>query len=141
MKVGDLLFVYGTLRRGERADLGREEIRCTFLGEDHINGKIYNVGTFPGLIAEAMHFDPGKPFVTGDVFRLRDESIISQLDHYEGYPHLYNRIETETAKGLHVWAYTYNHDVTEERLILSGDWKKPLVLQQPVTMQTEGFAG
>ena len=124
MKVGDLLFVYGTLRRGERADLSRheKEFGVSYVGEDKVNGKIFNLGYYPGAKAESGSFDADNPVISGDVFKLEDASIITMLDHYEGYPHLYNRIETEAASGETVWVYIYNHDVMDEQHIESGDW-------------------
>lgn len=121
MKPNDLLFVYGTLRIGEHASL-QDSLMAKYIGEDKINGLLYNLGYYPGLKTVPGHFNLGEPFVTGDVFRLLDQSIIEILDHYENYPHLYNRVETETAAGLHVWVYTYNHDVSPDQLIKSGDW-------------------
>lgn len=124
MKSGDLLFVYGTLRRGESADL-KEQARggACFIATDEINGDLYNLGWFPGVKAEPGHFDPGKPSVRGDVFLLRDDALCKRLDVYEGYPNLYNRIETYTAGERHVWVYTYNHDVIELQRLIGGDWK------------------
>lgn len=125
MKTGDFLFVYGTLRPGEHADLttGHRADRLRHHGEDQINGAIYDLGWYPGAKAVPCQFDSGAPFITGDVFEILDASITPGLDAYEGYPNLYNRIETETAKGRHVWVYTYNADIPEERRIASGDWR------------------
>lgn len=122
MNKGDFLFVYGTLRRGERADLTRSR-EVDFICEDLINGEIYNLGSFPGAKAVPEHFDPGKPAIKGDVFQIRDTSITTVLDAYEGYPDFYNRIQTESATGLHVWVYTFNADIPAEKVIPSGDWK------------------
>ncbi len=121
MKEGDLLFVYGTLRKGEGADLSIRS-GAEFVTDDYINGNIYNLGSFPGVKTTAGHFCPGSPSVKGEVFKLTDASITRQLDGYEGYPYLYDRIVTETASGLHVWVYTINRECGENELIKSGDW-------------------
>lgn len=130
MKKGSLLFVYGTLRRGACKDLTHNP-DCLFVGEDAINGKLYDLGWFPGVKADAphagtktgpFHFDPGQPTVRGDVFLIGDDSLVQHLDDYEGYPNLYDRIETESAGGKHVWVYTYNHAPPEDKRIMSGDW-------------------
>jgi gamma-glutamylcyclotransferase (GGCT)/AIG2-like uncharacterized protein YtfP len=125
MRKGSLLFVYGTLRRGERADLSKHEkdFDVTYLGGDIINGKLYNLGSYPGVKElGGTEFDVSLPRVHGDVFRLESESIITILDHYEGYPYLYSRATTETMDGREVWVYTYNGEVDELRKIQSGDW-------------------
>jgi gamma-glutamylcyclotransferase (GGCT)/AIG2-like uncharacterized protein YtfP len=119
MKKGDLLFVYGTLRPGERADLNRSrhEFGVAYIGEDDIVGNIYDTGCgYPGLKLE------GDNKVHGDVFRVRDESVGPFLDAYEGYPSLYGRTQVETSNGRTVWVYTFNPPVKAERLIVGGDW-------------------
>jgi gamma-glutamylcyclotransferase (GGCT)/AIG2-like uncharacterized protein YtfP len=127
MKKGDLLFVYGTLRKGERADLSRSShsMCVDFVGEDRINGEMYNLGWYPGLKTTTREFvKPDEPIVEGDVFRIRSSSVVPFLDAYEGYPNLYNRIETRTASGKVVWVYTYNHAVSESQLVRAGNWRQ-----------------
>lgn len=126
MKKDDFIFVYGTLRRGERADLAREahSFGVTYIGEDEVNGLIYNIGSFPGAkIPYTKDFDSAAPIIKGEVFLVRHESICAFLDAYEGYPNLYNRSEVKTRSGKTAWIYTFNHSVSESDLIESGDWK------------------
>jgi len=132
MKKGDLLFVYGTLRRGERADLakGQNSFGVSFVGEDRINGKMYNIGSFPGLkIPECLNQEMCDGFcescdaIVGDVFRVREESITALLDAYEGYPFMYDRRVVTMESGRKAWVYTYNYEVKDDSLIESGDWK------------------
>jgi gamma-glutamylcyclotransferase (GGCT)/AIG2-like uncharacterized protein YtfP len=125
MRVGSLLFVYGTLRKGERADLSKHEkdFGVTYLGVDIINAELYDLGSYPGVKEPRLGaFDVEDARVHGDVFRIEDESIITLLDHYEGYPDLYNRTTAETMDGRTVWVYTYNGEVEANRRIVSGDW-------------------
>lgn len=126
MKKNDLIFVYGTLRRGERADLEKKTWGGTsFVAEDVINGELYNLGSYPGLTGATMalaDWTDTMPSVIGEVFLIRDKSITILLDSYEGFPHLYNRQQVMTANGRKVWVYTYNHPVNPENLIESGDW-------------------
>lgn len=124
---GDLLFVYGTLRKGEAADLskGQSAWGVDYLATDEINGCLYHIGAYPGAKLESMpEFDPTKPAIVGEVFRTRDQSIIAILDAYEGYPYLYTRLQTMTRDGRLVWVYVYNPPVIPDQLIESGDWKK-----------------
>jgi gamma-glutamylcyclotransferase (GGCT)/AIG2-like uncharacterized protein YtfP len=126
MKKGDLLFVYGTLRRGESADLsvGQRGHKVLFVGKDAINGLLYNLGYYPGIkeVTDAP-FSPDLPVVVGDVFTIGDESITEVLDAYEGYPSLYGREVVQSQKGRSVWVYTYNHEVADSQRILNGDWQ------------------
>lgn len=120
MASGSLIFVYGTLKRGEGNDLSRWP-NVEFVGEDAINGDIFELGWYPGVKTVPGQFDPGSAIVRGEVFRILDDDAVERLDSYEGYPNLYDRIETETAEGLHVWVYTFNGERTGPR-IESGWW-------------------
>lgn len=124
MKKGDCIFVYGTLRHGERAELAKKasNFGIVYIGLDVINGKMYHIGAYPGVKTEAGEFDPSKPTVTGEVFLATDTSIMAVLDAYEGYPHLFTRLKTTTRGGRVVWVYVYPHPTTEEQLIDGGDW-------------------
>ena len=124
MKKGDFIFVYGTLRRGERADLGKKasNFGVVPVGLDEINGRMYHMGAFPAVKAESGEFDSSKPVVTGEVFLVTDTSIMAVLDAYEGYPNLYTRLKTSTRGGRLVWVYVFPHPTTEDQLIIGGDW-------------------
>lgn len=136
MKRGECVFVYGTLRSGERADLAKQQGQfcVTRLGVDYINGKLYHLGAFPGvklLDTSKEDFNPKLPVVTGEVFLINNPSIGAILDAYEGYyadkpsQGLYDRTEVLSREGRVVWVYTYNSTVTEDQLIETGDWKNP----------------
>lgn len=126
MKKNDLVFVYGTLRRGERADLSRKP-NNTFITKDRINGNLYNLGWFPGVTdltpVEEGGFKEG-PTVTGEVFQIDDPSLCRILDLYEGHPDFFNRIKVSTENGLTVWVYEYPNDVSCAEPIPGGDWVK-----------------
>lgn len=136
MKKGDSIFVYGTLRRGERADLSKQarNFGVDYVGLDKINGQLYHLGGFPGVKTidegEPFIWDKALPCVVGEVFRIRDLSIAAMLDAYESYRAddptggLYNRCQVGTEKDRKVWVYTYNHPVIDDQRIESGDWCK-----------------
>lgn len=126
MKKGDLVFVYGTLRRGQSADLSKKA-NVTFITSDRINGDMYNIsGWFPGVNdltpVEKGGFNEGQPTVEGEVFRIDHPSMCMLLDNYEGYPDLYDRVQVSTENGLTVWVYIYPHDVSTKEPIPGGDW-------------------
>lgn len=128
MEKGEFIFVYGTLLKGERADLSRTgtQFGVSFMGTDYINGLLYHLGAYPGLKpVEVEVFDEKRPSVAGEVFRILDPSITSILDAYEGYPSLYNRRQVPSLRGRLVWVYTYNHPVRPEQQIITGDWRQP----------------
>jgi gamma-glutamylcyclotransferase (GGCT)/AIG2-like uncharacterized protein YtfP len=124
------LFVYGTLLstaghpNGERL---RRESRL--LGQASIEGKLYNLGRYPGL-AEA----PGAGTrVHGEVYRLDAPSAsLAWLDAYEGIvpgdqaQNNYARVERParlgTGEDLTAWVYVYLKPVAASSLIPDGRW-------------------
>lgn len=121
MNVGENLFVYGSLRRGELADLS-ERPGASFLQSDCINGELYAVSWYPGAKVQPGCYDASAPAIKGDVFSLDDDQITHLLDAYEGYPTLFDRVQTVTASGLIVWVYVYNNTVDPDTLVTDGDW-------------------
>jgi gamma-glutamylcyclotransferase (GGCT)/AIG2-like uncharacterized protein YtfP len=130
MLKNDLLFVYGTLRAGERMDIKNQKLNAevTFISKDKINGNMYHLGTFPGVKEVNSRFDPNDPIVIGEVFKIRGSAIIAILDAYESYNAdnpslgLYDRCQVTTERGRLVWVYTFNGMVIPEQRIESGDW-------------------
>ncbi len=45
-----LVFVYGTLRRGQANDINRRQPAPRYLGEARVRGTLYDLGPYPGLI-------------------------------------------------------------------------------------------
>ena len=78
------VFVYGTLMRGERAArmLSEGNYKGEYVLKDYA---MYDLGPFPGIKEK-----PGEK-VLGEVFEVSD-SVIPQLDAYEGEGDLYKRI-------------------------------------------------
>lgn len=153
MKKGDCVFVYGTLRKGERADLSKHQGKfcVSYLGLDEINGKLYHLAAFPGLKllpSSQEEFNPKLPVVTGEVFLVLDPSIGAMLDAYEGVNHddpekgLYRREVVVTRRDRLVWTYVYNDPfVTEDQFIETGDWKNPrlqLTMRTPIITVGKG---
>ncbi|WP_375445999.1 gamma-glutamylcyclotransferase [uncultured Fibrella sp.] len=75
------LFVYGTLRNtydNPMAQLLRKN--ADFVGHGYVPGRLLDLGWYPGAT-----YEPDSPYrVWGDVFALTDETILKQLDDYEG---------------------------------------------------------
>lgn len=146
MKRGDFIFVYGTLMRGERADMTHNVLvsnHVTFIGGDFINGKLFHIGAFPGVKTIAGQYNDRLPKVAGEVFLIRDPSVVAILDAYEGYypdnvsEGLYDRIQTESFRGKYVWVYIYNPPVRDEQLIETGDWRNPRMPHQHSQLQVK----
>jgi len=116
------LFVYGTLRRGNGNRHARLlEHSARFLGSARVQGRLFRVQWYPGLTLRA---DVGE-WVVGDLFRVRDPMVLTELDEYEG-SNEYRRVLTtavvENGEETRCWVYEYVGPVKEERRIESGDW-------------------
>jgi gamma-glutamylcyclotransferase (GGCT)/AIG2-like uncharacterized protein YtfP len=124
------LFVYGTLRQAFSHKMGRLVAnQAIFMGPGSLQGKLYDLGAYPGVIPSNQKVD----IVMGEVYALREgEELLVQLDHYEGYRpkhperSLYLRqLKSVTLKSgttLQAWVYIYNRPVAGRPVIESGDY-------------------
>lgn len=115
--------LYGSLRRGESAHAGlRLERLLRYLGPCRLQGLLYDLGDYPGLLTGA-----GK--VRADLFEIAAPHALEILDAFEECdlrnPHagLYRReTVTLTAPRQRAWVYLYNRPVGNAIHIESGDW-------------------
>ncbi len=119
---GELLFVYGTLRRRSRHPM--HEVLCAhadFVGAGTFRGKLYDLGAFPGAVAS----DQSPDQVRGEIYALRDpQRILPALDAYEaqGFRREIVAIRSEAGATLRCWIYLYDRPVSRSSLISSGDY-------------------
>ncbi len=127
--IGDLVFVYGTLRRGFINNEATIAFRsgAEFISEGWVPGLLYSTGWYPALIEEG----PGS--VKGEIWRITTTGVMDILDDYEGlldepaeYERVLRRIQTETGE-MTAWLYLYLDDVDPSQLIPSGDWADAFV--------------
>lgn len=123
----DLLFVYGTLRRGsDHANAARLARESAWLGHATLSGTLYRVTWHPALVLD------GEDTITGDLLRLTDPAAsLPWLDAFESCgpddppPHDYRReiAEVLTANGaVEAIVYVWNLGVEGLERIASGDW-------------------
>lgn len=123
------VFVYGTLRAGEVNDLNRAAARHgieapVLLGTGGIAGRLYDFGTYPGLVLDAS----AGP-VAGDIYDIPD-ALLPVLDEieevYPGQATLFVREERPVMLGgAAVDCLLYpvaDSAVTGLTRIDSGDW-------------------
>jgi gamma-glutamylcyclotransferase (GGCT)/AIG2-like uncharacterized protein YtfP len=126
----DLLFVYGTLRRGsDHPNAARLADESAWLGTATLTGTLYRVCWHPALTLA------GIDAVTGDLLRLHDPAAsLPWLDAFEGcavddpLPHDYRRERTQvmTADGpATALVYVWNLPLGGLERIASGDWLMP----------------
>lgn len=119
------VFVYGTLRFGERNHRlleGAKRIAAIAT----VQGDLIDTGAgYPALILGSQHL------VAGEIYEVDDECLV-RLDELEGYhgpghPHNhYERVvvEMRTDTGMYEgWTYIYNQPVAERAIIPHGEWK------------------
>lgn len=96
-----LLFVYGTLKRGNRFHDAIAE--GNFIGEAITDRSFFLVqgSGFPSLVLPAEESVLAMP-VIGELFEI-DESLVRGLDYIEGYPDLFSRSEfiVKTKEGIY----------------------------------------
>src|SRR5262245_52440017 len=127
------LFVYGTLLAVVRHPMGerlRREARL--VGPGAIQGRLYSLGRYPGLI-EA---DDPHCLVHGEVYALDAPGVALQwLDAYEGivpnrpalspYARVERPVHMEAGEMLKAWVYLYCRSVREHPEVVGGRWAVP----------------
>ena len=94
-----LVFVYGTLKRGERSHglLGD----APFEGAALLSGlELYNLGPFPMGICNPQASRP----ISGELYSVTDLQL-KALDRFEGEPRLYRRELRRLSDGREAWVY------------------------------------
>ncbi|AFY27954.1 gamma-glutamylcyclotransferase family protein [Cyanobium gracile] len=113
----ELVFVYGTLKRGH----GNHHwlLEAPFLGEAVLPDVVlHDLGPFPMAV-------PGEGVVRGEVYRV-DAAGLARLDRLEGYPRLYDRRPLPLADGRQAWVYLGRpHQVRHVSAIADGCWLGP----------------
>ncbi|MGQ2966604.1 gamma-glutamylcyclotransferase family protein [Methylophilus sp.] len=133
--MSDLLFVYGTLRKGNSNSMAEYlSTQAEFLTQGRFQGRMYQISYYPGVLASGNANEQ----VCGEVYRLHDaQATLSILDEYEECSSQdvqtaeYKRVTTRI-DGLdgnvfeQVWIYLYQWPVTEQRVIKTGDFMQML---------------
>jgi gamma-glutamylcyclotransferase (GGCT)/AIG2-like uncharacterized protein YtfP len=112
-----LIFVYGTLRRGERnhAQMGRSRfVRSVATAPRY---RLVDLGSYPALL------EGGDMAVHGELYEVDDQHL-PQLDAFEDVPSLYERRPLELeVPGLDALGYVMRPETAGEASpIASGDW-------------------
>lgn len=131
----DYLFLYGTLRSGGGSPMHDRFIapHCRRIGEAHIQGRLYDLGRYPGLVHSANR----EHLVRGEIWLFNSAlPLLRQLDDYEGCsprfprPWEYRRerksVTLESGERLKAWVYVYNGRTNPFKRLKSGDYLRPL---------------
>ena len=112
-----LLFVYGTLLKGEENAVQLHGV--PFIANDSTLPQytLVNLGRYPGLLAT------GNCSVCGEVYEI-EASMLPELDDFEDHPEVYIRTQIALASGLHAFTYVLRPEhAAGAPEIPSGQWR------------------
>ncbi len=123
------IFVYGTLLCGARHPMGARLAReSRLLGEATIQGRLYSLGRYPGLVESG---DPAD-VVHGEVYTLNSPAAtLAWLDAYEGisghaadneYERCARVVHLASGTGVTTWVYLYRAPVTGRAAVAGAQW-------------------
>ena len=120
MDANELLFVYGTLRRGgsHHRLLGDAGLLGTWVSGPHY--RVLDMGPYPALVM-------GDAPVVGEVYRIGPD-MLPALDAYEGCPGDYHRARAETPFGA-AWVYLWDRPPPAVPSVRGGDWLRHLAVR------------
>jgi len=109
------VFVYGTLKRGEKNHHWLEG--ASFQGKAELNGVVlHDLGPFPMAVV-------GEGTAIGEVYAV-EGSGVARLDELEGYPRLYDRQVLSLCDGRRAWVYLGRpHQVRHALVVAGGPWR------------------
>jgi len=112
-----LLFVYGSLKRGERNHGQLREARLE--GKGSVSGlSLYDLGPFPMAVVDPS----GSSVLHGEIYAVTAEQL-EHVDRFEGAPRLYERQLHRLRDGREVWVYVGRaRQVRFVATIPSGRW-------------------
>ena len=125
----ELIFVYGTLRRGYSRNVTLQRLGAGYLGRGTIQGDLFDLEDFPGARSTAN----ASSRIAGEIYRLPDPSqALSVLDEIEGLRpaapelSLFRRemttVTLENGQETTAWVYWLNRSTGPRRQIPSGDY-------------------
>jgi gamma-glutamylcyclotransferase (GGCT)/AIG2-like uncharacterized protein YtfP len=121
-----LVFVYGTLRRG-----GSNHFRMAgaeFISSGTVAGRLYRIDWYPGLV-----LDEAGDEIHGEVYSVGPD-LLAALDVFEGLSageiegSEYRRVQTtvmqQDSQTLHAWVWEWLGMTDENQRLADGDWLK-----------------
>lgn len=112
---GELVFVYGTLRRGASNHFRMQS--SEFVTAGSVRGQLFRVTWYPALLCG------GTDLVKGEFYRASSR-LLSELDEFEGCE--YRRVKTvvllEDGTSEQAWVWEWLGNTNKLVRVLSGDW-------------------
>lgn len=126
------VIVYGTLRRGERANTFLNT--CAFEGIVTVDGyELRHLGGFPGIVPNP------KSAIVGELYSGVTPELLKRLDQYEGYDgdHAGSMYLRVVVPEFQAYIYVWNGTADRYPVIETGDWKK----QKDISHHAESVVG
>ena len=125
MAIPTFVFVYGTLRKGQRNDINLYQPQPLYMGSTWVKGQLYSRGWYPGIRLG------GEQKVLGEVYQVSAQ-LLAQLDELEEVAPVpsgeYQRIQIKVeCVGQQLLCYIYElsaHCAAQSTVIEEGDWVK-----------------
>lgn len=119
------VFVYGTLRKGQRNDINLYQPQPFYVGSTYVKGQLYSRGWYPGIRLG------GGQWVLGEVYQVSAQ-LLAQLDILEEVAPVpsgeYQRIQIDVeCAGQELVCDIYElsaHLAAQSTVIEEGDWVK-----------------
>ena len=125
LETPSLVFVYGTLRKGQRNDINLYQPQPFYIGSAWVQGQLYSRGWYPGIRLG------GEQKVWGEVYQVSVQ-LLAQLDELEEVAPVpsgeYQRIQIKVeCVGQKMLCEIYElsaHCAAQSTVIEEGDWVK-----------------
>jgi gamma-glutamylcyclotransferase (GGCT)/AIG2-like uncharacterized protein YtfP len=122
----DLVFVYGTLRKGEANHRLLSVAEYCGWHTTRPCYRMLHLGTYPGVV------EGGSTAIKGEVYRVNKKMVV-QLDRLEACPRLYRKKMIPTPWGR-AWIYIYRGIRDKRAVIPSGSWRGEVMARGPFTL-------
>jgi len=119
----ELLFVYGSLRRGCRAQGLMRHAGARYLGKASVRGRLFDLGEFPG----AVKATGASALVLGELYYLPCAvRALKSLDRYEGsrYKREVTEVELQSGRRVRAWIYWLKRVPASRHQIEGGNYAK-----------------
>lgn len=125
----ELVFVYGTLRRGASNHFRMDG--AEFAGAGSIAGKIYFIDSHPEFVYPALVCG-GDERVVGELFQVKKTRHLEDLDLFEGinprspeadeYRRIKVEVKMDSGGSLLAWAWEWAGELRDSKALKGGDW-------------------
>ena len=110
------------------------ERRAEFVGLGSINGKLVELGGYPGALPD------GTGTVRGEIYRLESVGLLAALDSAEGpeFPRRVSPVRLDDGREVSAWVYWFSGSPDQGVVIPDGDYRR-YVTARPLSSERTLF--